>query len=1492
MGNGNRYDDPRQSDQSQQTRDGRQVQGTDRMQNEVYGNQGRDRISQSQQMVAQELNGVLSHLQNAEMTFEQRGVRAATGEYTAAIRAADSIDQQAVARERDNVRQMLQSQNLDAQTRRALVQEDADLHTLQRAPGFARANFALLMIRNGDQYYGTQLLLEAQQKDPEMNQDPNFQRHLKNAIDAAPRAQQQQGGYDQQQQYQQPYDQQRQQQQQPYDQRQQQQQPGDTQRQQVPQGDQTQQQNQRVSPLDAQNRSPVEAVQQMFSTVTGPGTMSPEVKQGFQQAIAAADAGQSPRMQALMQAEAQAAQTLRPLADQALVQKVTAQDQAAQTLIQQMTPDKQQAAFQLYNALDKASTPQERQQIQQQLVALNPGLQQILQNRDQIMGAQNIQALMNFMQIENALQAEKNQQAITRFTYGMALAKNGDNEEAKKYIGDAIKLNNSTDPELKAFWQRTAASMGVPMDNTAPQTTTDQTGRPTQQQGDQVPAGTAAAALQAVEQKFQQVVAQKGDVKAAYQQLAPEFQAAQQKADAEFTALVQQTTARDQQLQAAIDAKLTPQVKAQLQQLGAQIDAEKAKLTPDAVALYNRYQDPSTSDADRQAIHAQLAQKAPNLAKLGDQLEQTVGKDTMMNIMTLAADHAKMQGALMGRFLTRYYMADAAATAGDTQNAQAQLGAAFQTVPPEFQQAFAQKPDVQTLAQKVGIDLTKLPAPPDAILAQAGGATPTDQRTQQPGTTGDRTQQPGATTDQSGNIAGLNPENQGLRPDQIMAKAQQALQQGGMTEATKKQFQDAIKSADALYGPQDKQMTDQLIQVLQTGKKADGSALTPQERVQAHQLVQQEFSRATLGMQYRMAYGSVLNQNKQYASAEAVFKENVAVADKLPLAAFQAELTQLGKDSQNPQIDRASQADLFTMMQSIQGSGTSKDDGLLYMPITTRKQAALFYVAGADGSGNGLVKPEQAAAMIDQATAKEKELYGVTDDKLKTFDPTLANMAKGVVPLLPENIRKQKQNADSFWSNAMVDGGTAAVVLTLAGLTASIVTKNPKIFGMLVEGEGAAAKLSLTGYAAIGTGALGLDIAGRHYIHQGLTGENESWGNSAIHGIAGLGAVGAIMGTRSAAANFLFKGAGAEGALTRFATNEAKMVTAADGTITAVSRTAGQELTSTKTVGEFFTQFSQGGREMTAAQKALMTSTEPIIGAGGVINADAVAAMQGMSRAQLTGLTQTFMKETGETAAKWYTPSGIAQRAGGLNPFSSLDLASASSGQLGMRSFYSGYTTALAGTGTYGSIAAMDRGVDPVTGKQMSYGESFMKTNFGSMSQNVFTEALMIGMMPIMKDGAMAKTVFQEGAGLKGNAWNAIKSPWSATSFGSMGTDALTSARYARTGMQAGQMAFVTTFPSLFNLNPAMKAYGGWQQSKAYGNQLDAMAKPITDQAAPTAAPVDQQILNQQQRPAGQTDAPVTPVQDNGQPIQDQPVDQNQQQQTGNLTQGTPGLGG
>ncbi|HEY9677038.1 MAG TPA: hypothetical protein V6C76_03475 [Drouetiella sp.] len=1430
-----RYDDPRQTDQTQQRQDVQQPgnDGPNRFQSDAYS-QGRDKISQTRQFVSHELNGVLSHLQNAESTYEQRGVRAATGEYAAAIRAADSIDQQAVARERANVRQQLQSGQLDAQTRRALIQEDADLHTLQRAPGFARANFALLMIRNGDQYYGTQLLLEAEQKDPEMNQDANFQRHFKNAVDAARGAQGQQ-----------PTDGSGQQQINPGDQRQQN--PGGDQRQQNPGGDQTQQptdntqQQQRVSPLDAQNRTPVESVQALFGSVTGPGTMTPEVKQAFQQAIANADAGQSPKLQGLLQAEQQAAQNVKGLAEPNLVAAVTAQDKAAQDLIQKMPADKQAQTFQLYNALDKASSAQERQSIEQQLVQANPGLQQILANRDQAMGAQNIQNLMQYMTVENSLQAEKNQAAITRFTYAMALQKNGDTAEAKQQVTDALQKNTSTDPELNAFWQRTAQQMGVTTDSTQ-----SQQRRPGDTQNAAQPGTSAADILADAERKFQAVVQQKGDVKAAFQQLAPQFGAAEQKADAEFTQIAKTVGARDAQLQADIAAKMTPEVKQQLTQIGAQIDQEKAKLTPQSQQLWNKYQDSSTSDADRQAIHAQLVQANPNLAKLADQLEQTVGKDTLNKISQLATDHAAMQGAVMGRFLTRYYAADAAATAGDKATAQQQFGAAFSAVPQEFQAQFAKKPEVQALAQKVGIDLTKLPAPPDAVL-QASGVVKSDAA--QPGQPGaDQAAQPGATNpDGSQNVPGVSAENQGLRPDQIMARAVQTRNSEGMTANTKRQYEDAIKVADSMYGAQDKQVTDQLLNVLATGKKTDGTDLSPQERMQAHGLVQKEFQGALGGLQLRLQYAQALNDTKQFASAEKVYKDTVTFADKLPIDQFQKELTQLGKDVQNPSLSRANQADCMSFMQDIQGSGTSKDNGLLYVPITARKVAAAFYVGGAQGE-NGIVKPEQAAAMIDQARLKEKELYGVPDDKAKAFDPTLAKNAEYVSSLLPENIRKQKAQADNFWSNAPVDVGAAALAMSATMIVGGLLTKNgtmAKIGLATAEGEGFA--LNTAGKLAMGgTMIAGAGLA-RHELHQWATGENEDWSKSYLHGTAGLAMVGSAVVTRNAISKLINGGSTvtaemAEGSL-------AKMGLAKDATLADLNAVLGK-----------------GGRAIAPEARAALggeAATAKILDAEGKVNPAAIEALKTYTPAQLANL------QTAAASTSWWNGGKLSYQ---------------------FKSTLTGYGAGVAGIGSYNAITAFDGGVG-ADGKPMNWSQAFMDSSFKSGGDNLFLNALML--TPMLKDGAIRTSVWQKESGILKNSWNVISAPLSPSALGGFGPEALAARNMPMTGLRAAQMAGMMGINNTHTL-------GNYFTFKPVSNQYESMLKrmnaPLTDAAPVGGAPRDTQVLAP--KPAGQTDAAPkpAPVKDNGQPIQDQPVDQTQQQQQqqqqgdGGLAAGTPGL--
>jgi len=132
------------------------------------------------------MRNVFARLESGETKFERYGLSRAVPDYQAAIRQADNIDQSAVAKEREYLRQAL-VRTADPYERRSLLQEDEQLHDLQRAPGVARANLGLLLIRNGYQMEGTNLLLEAQSLDPEMNRDPNFKRHLLSAQQAAHR---------------------------------------------------------------------------------------------------------------------------------------------------------------------------------------------------------------------------------------------------------------------------------------------------------------------------------------------------------------------------------------------------------------------------------------------------------------------------------------------------------------------------------------------------------------------------------------------------------------------------------------------------------------------------------------------------------------------------------------------------------------------------------------------------------------------------------------------------------------------------------------------------------------------------------------------------------------------------------------------------------------------------------------------------------------------------------------------------------------------------------------------------------------------------------------------------------------------------------------------------------------------------------------------------------------------------------------------------------
>ncbi|HEY9731979.1 MAG TPA: hypothetical protein V6C89_08705 [Drouetiella sp.] len=1133
---------------------------TDNLRAEAYA--PRDQVASGVKPTKQVFDALFTNLENASSIARARGPEFALNHYVAAIKIADQIDQQAVKAERLSIANTLKTAELNQEQRRELNQRDADLHTLERAPGFARANLALLMIRSGQQFQGTRLLIDAQEKDREMASDPNFIRHLNQAIDAIPAVSRPDG------------------------------------------------QVAKFTPSQPNDR---------LQANTSPELQSPNAR---------LQANTSPELQ---------------------------------------TP----------NARLQANTSPE-------------------------------------LQTPNA------------------------------------RLQANTSPEVQ--------TIGDPARDVRYQRTSNQT-------------IGAAEHLQLIAGKFKSDIQNGITAAASFESLKPAFAANINAADAEFLSAFKKV--QDLEKTAGAGAPMTPQIQASLQNLES------------ATAL---------------------------------------------------------------RFMSRFCMAACADQAGDPALAQRKLVEAFSAVPPDFQNKLLSEKEIRDVATKLGMRPENFPVAPDPLFQKILQSSEVANIASRP--------------DAEVRSANGQPENDTVLFQQAMA----SMKSEGMTAATKSKFESAIKAADALFSPQEQQLTVQLMRELQTGQKADGSALTVPERVQKHLEVQQEFARAVSGMQYRMAYGSLLNQNKQYASAEKVFKENIAIADHLPLQVFQAELTQLGKDAQNPQIDRKLQTHFFNMMQNIQGSGTSRDDGLLYLPITARKQAALFYVAGAQQAGTGLVKSIEASEMIDLAKAKEKELYGVTPDKLKAFDPTLANMAQGIIPLLPENLRKQKQEADTFWSNAVIDGGTAAGVLTLAALTAAVLTKNPKIAGLLVEGG----KLSTVGYGVIGTGALGTEILARHTAHKLVTGQDESWSTSAIHGTAALGSVAAMVGTRSKVSSLLYRGATAEAVTPQLV--------------------KGYGLSESATVSEFVGAMSKTTtlpESIAALAKGELASKPLIDAATGTMNAEVAQALNGYySNAQLANMAGAVLKEGSGNLGKWYSPSGAFARARGT--FSPLDFGLENrnlAGALSSRAFASGYSTAFAGIGTYNSINSLDVGIDPRTGRAMSYVDSFVRANYRSATDNTATDALYLGILPAMKDGVLARGVYAEGAGTLGKGWGYLKAPFKVSALGTMGAEGAASADYLRTGLQASTLAVGSTAYNTTNLS---RLFNGLTESRALGHKLDAMATPIYDELAPNSAPLDADAS----RPdANNSDASRT----NRQPVQEQPVQPYNQQRVqpagGPLTQGTPGLG-
>ncbi len=300
-------------------------------------------------------------------------------------------------------------------------------------------------------------------------------------------------------------------------------------------------------------------------------------------------------------------------------------------------------------------------------------------------------------------------------------------------------------------------------------------------------------------------------------------------------------------------------------------------------------------------------------------------------------------------------------------------------------------------------------------------------------------------------------------------------------------------------------------------------------------------------------------------------------------------------------------------------------------------------------------------------------------------------MAARIEPFASKNLKEDKGRWDTYWSNGFIDAGVGAAALTGAAFLASLATKNPKYFGWALTGDKA-----LTGVAKVGIGTtafLGAGV-GRHYLHQSITGQDESWGTSFIHSTAGIAGIGGIYATRGLVNTALFRGATEEGALLR--------ATETFGTVGA----DGQKALTVEQLGKFYELNNISVPAKVAEYIASAENKAKIVATGTKIDqAVFQSCALGLNPAQAVNLAKTMSPlapAAGLEGAAAATPflSSIGQKslAGIKNvvaPFGKLDLATASSGQLGMRTFYGNWAQASGGIAALESVRSLDRQIDP-----------------------------------------------------------------------------------------------------------------------------------------------------------------------------------------------------
>ncbi len=1115
--------------------------------------------------LANQFNALFINLNMAESVNKGLGMKEAYQYYVQAIKIADGLDENAIAKYKSNIEAQIQKDPNSPQAL-ALAKEDMDLTYLQQAPSFTRANLGLAMLKLGHTGKSTTLLMEASQMNPQMLNDVNFQREYQQALNSD--GQKVPQGY-------------------PYF-------ANGNDGAQTPTAGLDRGNNGQAGSagLDRGNNgnggdrqtgspgstggsgtanalSPLEQAQQALSEVQQSGKLTPAINQEFLKAIQESTSGSSPILPELLNQENVLKGKLHAQITPAMASALGQIDAQVQMVASKYPQNVQVELADLYKNLAQAPSLNAQNTVESEMVKIAPALQPILANRNKITEPLDSN-LFELNKTRLQISEEKNAPALTCFEYANALMQSGDKAQAQKYFLTAIQKN--IDPALAQTLRQDAINAGVPANEiqntpsqapgadtppaapqapgadtppagaaTPPQAGADTPpGAPQAPGADTPPAGaatppqagadtgaTASSILDQADAGFNKAT----DKQTAIKQYAPEYEKAIALADSEFNTINQQVTADDAKLEQKAQPYLTPAYKNELNTLKTAVDNDIKALTPAEQQEYNVLNDPKATAAQKAAARAGLEKSNPQLFK-----DMQAYADKLNPLLAITAEVKKNDTAKgeaeLAKFYARLEYAKALDEASQDNLAKNELLQAFSVVDPKIWPALEKSPEVSALASKLKIseaDITAYAKAHPVTDTGNGGTT-----AHQPGAP----IAPGTDTASAGTVhqpgapqsPGTDAGSGSVDPKEIQKNVNEglaALKKSGII-ASEPFFEKAIAESQKLNDPValTKQI-DEIEGILKSGQ-LNGKPLTSAEILTAHTMLKADFTSVMQPIQLMEGYAAALAQDKQYKKAASVYQEAINLSDKLPIVQMKEEVSLLNDAIKNPDFIQ-DQAGLKKFQTELQG--TDLNSGDINAPITLRKILVQFYLGSLINAKTGkndladVFQPQQAMDLINQAKALEKSTYGIDLDKDPSKDPLLSQLATLTIDNMPAELKKKYENLSGFWNHAIADTSAGIVGMGLAIGVAALL-RNPEIAEEAVAGGADIGKTGLMlgkGALSVGAGLAGA-IGTDYEVFNHISGSKESVADAALHGSAALAGMGAIYFGKDTFGKLLFKG--------------------------------------------------------------------------------------------------------------------------------------------------------------------------------------------------------------------------------------------------------------------------------------------------------------------------------------------------------------------------------